>query len=58
MSECAIGCVQRDRHLTTCGDREECRGCLPRLTDDGSAVCQTCADRARDAHGAGSAARA
>ena len=42
---CAItGCRIRDRHLAGCDD-DDCRGCLPRVAEEGYA-CQSCMDRA------------
>ena len=38
---CARGCTTRNRHKTTCDDRDKCRGCLPRSAEHGH-LCYPC----------------
>lgn len=45
MIACAAGCTLRNRHLDDCEDPDTCRGCLPRPSADGSAVCLPCEGR-------------
>ena len=43
---CARGCTTRNRHATTCDDRDKCRGCLPRTANHGR-LCYPCHARMR-----------
>lgn len=38
---CTRGCALYRQHLTTCADRDECRGCLPRRATRGR-LCEPC----------------
>lgn len=38
---CTRGCVRRRRHLSDCEDRDDCRGCEPRLAEYGL-LCWPC----------------
>ena len=43
---CARGCTTRNRHTTTCPNRDQCRGCLPRSAKHGH-LCYPCHARMR-----------